>query len=413
MAEQELRRVTDEYRRLREELLPIFRMAKDRSQPLPFHPTGPGSEVHGHDQLGPMHSLQPDKQPSDLGRKYSKRFVLGATPKNASPTYIPPSIQENKAYQDRGGVDPSAAAMAASNHLNASMTGGGLGSGGSGGGSQPSTSPGQPPNMPSPTSPPSYKDGVSQSPIMPRSNNPLQQPPPPPPPPPLSSSRERFAPQNDDPLLPAGAYSHPAPNPHNYPPQNSHMARGRGDAPSGSNDGGGAGGSGSAPSVEIFKSFRVAMEDPCYKVLPAALERYKINADWRQYALYIVHGDEERCLALDEKPLILFKQLDREGRKPMFMLRKMAASSDGLGVGGSGVGGVPGGSGQPGMNGVGPGGNQPGSAGLPRDPSAHDPNHPGSAGNPGVPGSGPGGAAGGMQRGLAYQSGVTLPGGVL
>lgn len=32
--------------------------------------------------------------------------------------------------------------------------------------------------------------------------------------------------------------------------------------------------------------------------------------------------DEERCLGLSERPLILFKQLDKEGRKPMFMLRR-------------------------------------------------------------------------------------------
>jgi hypothetical protein len=72
----------------------------------------------------------------------------------------------------------------------------------------------------------------------------------------------------------------------------------------------------------------VSMEDPCRKVLPAALKRYNIQADWRQYALYIVHGDQERCLGLEEKPLILFKQLDREGRKPMFMLRRNAGGGD-------------------------------------------------------------------------------------
>jgi hypothetical protein len=79
-----------------------------------------------------------------------------------------------------------------------------------------------------------------------------------------------------------------------------------------------------APSVEIFKSFRVGLEDPCYKVLPAALRKYNIQADWRQYALYIVYGDQERCVGLEEKPLALFKDLDREGKKPMFMLRKLA-----------------------------------------------------------------------------------------
>jgi hypothetical protein len=84
------------------------------------------------------------------------------------------------------------------------------------------------------------------------------------------------------------------------------------------------------PQVEIFKSFRVSIEDPCHKVLPVALKKYNITADWRQYALYIVHGDQERCLGLNEKPLILFKQLDREGRKPMFMLRKHASPMEGI-----------------------------------------------------------------------------------
>jgi hypothetical protein len=74
------------------------------------------------------------------------------------------------------------------------------------------------------------------------------------------------------------------------------------------------------------------MEDPCYKVLPAALKKYNINAPWEHYALYIVYGDKERCLGMEEKPLILFKQLDKEGKKPMFMLRKMNANADGPAV---------------------------------------------------------------------------------
>ncbi|KAJ5239172.1 hypothetical protein N7468_003791 [Penicillium chermesinum] len=80
-------------------------------------------------------------------------------------------------------------------------------------------------------------------------------------------------------------------------------------------------------SVEIFKSFRVSWEDPCYKVLPAALRKYNIHSDPKDYALYIVYGDQERCLQLDEKPLLLFKQLEREGRKPMFMLRKIQSDN--------------------------------------------------------------------------------------
>jgi protein STE50 len=93
------------------------------------------------------------------------------------------------------------------------------------------------------------------------------------------------------------------------------------------------------PQVEIFKSFRVSIDDPCHKVLPVALKKYNITADWRQYALYIVHGDQERCLGLNEKPLILFKQLDKDGRKPMFMLRKHATPAEGHTVGVNGGGG--------------------------------------------------------------------------
>ena|SRR5437763_228136 len=70
------------------------------------------------------------------------------------------------------------------------------------------------------------------------------------------------------------------------------------------------------------------MDDPCHKVLPLALKKYDINAPWQQYALHIVYGDQERYVQLDEKPLTLFKQLDQEGRKPMFMNTEARAAPD-------------------------------------------------------------------------------------
>lgn len=79
-----------------------------------------------------------------------------------------------------------------------------------------------------------------------------------------------------------------------------------------------------------MKSFRVSQDAPCHKVLPVALKKYHINDDWRQYSLYIVSGDQERCLGLDEKPLVLFKQLSSENRQPMFMLRKHATPQEGF-----------------------------------------------------------------------------------
>ncbi|PWN39510.1 hypothetical protein IE81DRAFT_23270 [Ceraceosorus guamensis] len=70
-----------------------------------------------------------------------------------------------------------------------------------------------------------------------------------------------------------------------------------------------------------YKSFRVTLDDPCHKVLPAALKKYKINDDWRQYALFICYGQTERCLSYDEKPLLLFQKLKEAKQNPVFMLR--------------------------------------------------------------------------------------------
>lgn len=35
--------------------------------------------------------------------------------------------------------------------------------------------------------------------------------------------------------------------------------------------------------------------------------------------------DEERCLSLDEKPLLLFQKLKEAGQKPVFMLRHIVS----------------------------------------------------------------------------------------
>ncbi|KAF9962817.1 Adaptor for signal transduction [Mortierella alpina] len=73
--------------------------------------------------------------------------------------------------------------------------------------------------------------------------------------------------------------------------------------------------------VDAFRSFRISQDDPCYKVLPAALKKYKINDDWRQYALFICYGNTERILTYNEKPLLLMKQLKENKESPVFMLK--------------------------------------------------------------------------------------------
>ncbi|KAH6658199.1 SAM domain-containing protein [Truncatella angustata] len=294
LVEQDLQRLTEDYRRLREDMLPALRLAKNAQQPLP--------NLSGRDNQGYAYESStispPAPTPSSLqsggglNRQYStKRIVLGTTPKNMSPSHLQVTHERPSVEQT---LDPASAAERAvlsSSHL-AAMNGNAT-----------ATSPGYSPNMPSPTSPPTLGSATLAS----RSYRSDQ---------PTPSTRTTFS-ENDH-------YGSKQP----APPRR--LQTPAPDTP----------GSSSA-SVEIFKSFRVSMDDPCYKVLPAALKKYNINEPWDKYALYIVYGDQERCLGLDEKPLILFKQLDKEGKKPMFMLRKTntapvdveAPGSAGLGSG--------------------------------------------------------------------------------
>ncbi|KAH6680761.1 BcSTE50, mitogen-activated protein kinase [Halenospora varia] len=291
IAEMELRRITQEYARLREDLLPVFRMAKE-AQPLPYPANDSnGQSSYSYDTSNTISPPAPTPSSSQSGgglsRKFSTKKLFFEPPKNASPTY-PQSGQERSLMEQA--LDPSNAVERAlsSNHLVAN------------GGGHSANSPGYPsPNQPSPTSPPNTLSGSTLASRSYRSEQ-------------ATPARSTF--ENDyQPSTYSRDSTKPAPLRRAQTPAL--------DTPSGSGGGGGA-------SVEIFKSFRVSMEDPCYKVLPAALKKYNINAPWEQYALYIVYGDKERCLGMEEKPLILFKQLDKEGKKPMFMLRKLTSNTD-------------------------------------------------------------------------------------
>jgi hypothetical protein len=288
LLEQDLRRMTDDFRRLREDMLPALRLVKDAQTPLPN--LSGSTQGYGYDTatLSPPAPTPPPTQPTAPKRQYSQRKILiGATPKNASPTQ---ATHERTIAEHT--LDPAGAAERAvmsSSHL-AAMNGSGPST----------TSPAYPsPNMPSPTSPQTHMSTLAS-----RSYR-GEQPP--------QTARNDADPGNypRDKLATGPPRRRETPVP---------------DTPGGNN------------SVEIFKSFRVSMDDPCHKVLPAALKKYQINAPWDQYALYIVYGDQERCLGMDEKPLILFKQLDKEGKKPMFMLRKTNSASAEGEPGSAGIG---------------------------------------------------------------------------
>ncbi|TDL24017.1 hypothetical protein BD410DRAFT_838533 [Rickenella mellea] len=75
-------------------------------------------------------------------------------------------------------------------------------------------------------------------------------------------------------------------------------------------------------TTDNLKSFKVSLDDPAWKVLPAALKKYKINNDdWQNYAMFICYGSTERCLSYDEKPLLLFQKLKDAKKNPVFMLK--------------------------------------------------------------------------------------------
>ncbi|EME85653.1 uncharacterized protein MYCFIDRAFT_130904 [Pseudocercospora fijiensis CIRAD86] len=306
-AEQELRilkadldRTIEENRKLREETLPIMRLVKNQNTPLP---DPAGGTIPSPREIDPS-AKQGDNKGSSLSRKFStkKLFLKSDNSKQPSPTHAPQShTPQPREVRDDGGahLEASAAAMAASTHLTASMTAQ----------TSPNSVHGQ---QLSPTSP-AYSTG-----------------------PPTGGSHGHVpgsaaAPSTvvqDQPsarLREQDRSRRQAPTPSPREDETPNAARDRYVWDN--------------PQVEIFKSFRVSIDDPCRVVLPVALKRYNITDDWRQYALYIVHGDQERCLGLEEKPLLLFKQLDKEGRKPMFMLRRHASPQEGWS--GAAGGGIP------------------------------------------------------------------------
>lgn len=307
--ESELRRLQNENRRLREELLPVFKMIKE-DHPLPSHPSSSQQQPAGqgytqqyanaYGDSGQTASAAPTPALSGGGlqRKFStKQFFLNSTPKNVSPTHL----QSQERGMMEASLDPSSAAERAvlsSSHLSAI----------NGAQQSPGLSPHQ--AIPSPTSPPHQLKTLSGSTLATRSYGPG------------ASTRTTYADENS--TYQPSTYGResivkPPPSSRRAPTPNP------------------SSGGNSASSVEIFKSFKVGMEDPCWMVLPAALKKYNISAPPEQYALYIVYGDQERCLERDEKPLILFKELDKGGKKPMFMLRKTNMHPDSQQAAGSGT----------------------------------------------------------------------------
>lgn len=84
-----------------------------------------------------------------------------------------------------------------------------------------------------------------------------------------------------------------------------------------------------ASGSEPLKQLRAKTDDPCYKILQHAMRRHGIsNDDWRKYALVICYGDQERVLELNEKPVVIFRELQEQGQRPAIMLRQIDYNDD-------------------------------------------------------------------------------------
>lgn len=79
----------------------------------------------------------------------------------------------------------------------------------------------------------------------------------------------------------------------------------------------------SSGSNEPLKQLRASKEDSCERILKNAMKRHHLNEqDWKQYVLVICYGDQERILDLEEKPVVIFKNLKQQGLHPAIMLRR-------------------------------------------------------------------------------------------
>lgn len=73
---------------------------------------------------------------------------------------------------------------------------------------------------------------------------------------------------------------------------------------------------------EPIKDFNISPDVPCYKVLPLIARRHKVRGDWRGVGLVVCYDDQERMIGLEEKPLAIYKELQQRGKNPIFMIRE-------------------------------------------------------------------------------------------
>ena len=88
---------------------------------------------------------------------------------------------------------------------------------------------------------------------------------------------------------------------------------------------------------ESYKTILVHINDTCTKVLPLAMKKWKINEDWKKYALFIEFKGQStavyhnlvhlyrvgRCLTYDDRPLAMLYRHKDKASTPYFYLQTL------------------------------------------------------------------------------------------
>ncbi|KAJ7585035.1 hypothetical protein C8J56DRAFT_1027479 [Mycena floridula] len=87
----------------------------------------------------------------------------------------------------------------------------------------------------------------------------------------------------------------------------------------------------SAETHRTVKNFKLDLQDPTWKIMPATLRKYGISdLQWESYAMFLCYdefGDDgdatrrERCLSYDEKPMLLFQKLKNASQNPALTVK--------------------------------------------------------------------------------------------
>mgnify|MGYP002717330548 FL=1 len=69
--------------------------------------------------------------------------------------------------------------------------------------------------------------------------------------------------------------------------------------------------------------YTVTFDDPCSFILPMALQHFEIHDDWHEFVLFAAGNTTERCIAYDEKPLMILQRMREIMPETKLILRRV------------------------------------------------------------------------------------------